>query len=657
MKALSRTLSAITATLLLAVMVWAGPYEDADKAFRAGNYQQAITLLQEAQQQNPDDVRVYAAMGRSYRKLGNDDAAREAYTEFLRRDPNLKSLRDNADRQNFLKAFRAIGGQVPARSGGSPAQGAAIGTNASDIFNALASGNVYVVPSLQNEIDAGQLEQTAAEAAPLKVKILVVKGLGGYQSREALAEDIRKRLRLDENSVVIVATPKGVSGSSGRLSNDQINQAIQAAGIDTVLAQQGPTAMIAEATRSVINKSRTDRSSDSGGLVGGLAIAAIGVGGFLLIKRAKREGELRSARERVETRLRDVVTDLSYVDGYLDLLPASDDATQAKRLRASAFEKYDTAKGLIKTGKTVPEIEQGLPLLQDAKQELVECRKAIDRATGGTGVAMSVPDLPDLATDVEKARRYRAAEEIRSAEERSRMQRELGDLPEEERGVSFFSGQPMPASLLVPVTVVIAGHKRTVMATPEEAEQIRNGHIPPIRSFQDPVTRQYVPWYEYRDYDPYRDYYAYNSNLLATSMMIDLAILSAQLGAGVYSHYGPWGYQGYGWGMPMPAGGWYVYDSGPNYSYHQDPWFQPSPAYDQAPTYQPEPVYEPEHAGGMDLFGQQDYQEQSSGFDFSGSDSSSSSSWDFGSSSSSDSGWSSSDSGSSSSDFGGSSDW
>ncbi len=653
MKALFRTLSATVAALLLAVMVWAGPLEDADKAFRAGEYQQAISLLKEAQQQTPDDVRVYAALGRTYRKMGNNNAAREAYTEFLRRDPKLRSLRNDTDRNNFLKAFRSIGGQVPESSRTSPTQGSDTGTSASDIFNGLASGNVFVVPPLRNKVDAAQLEQVASEASPLKVKILVVKGLGGYKSREALAEDMRKRLRLDENAVVIVATPKGVSGSSGRLSNKQINQAVQDAGIDTVLAQQGPTAMIASATRAVVSKSRTDRSTDTGGLIGGLAVVTIGVGGFLLVKRAKREAELRNARGRVETRLRDVVADLSYADGYLDLLPASEDATMARRLRASAFEKYDTASGLMKTGKTVQEIDQALPLLQNAKQELVECRKAIDRATGGTGVAMSVPDLPDLATDVEKARRYRAAEEIRSAEERARMQQELANLPEEERGVSFFSGQPLPSSLLVPVTIVIAGHKRTVMASPEEAAQIRKGHVPSIRSFRDPMTNQYVPWYEYRDYDPYRDYYSYNSDLLAASVLIDLAVLSSQLGAGVYSHYGPWGYQGYGWGMPMPAGGWYIYDSGPTYSYHQDPWFQSAPVYDQAPTYQPEPVYVPEHAGGMDLFGQQDYQEQSSGFDFSGSDSSSG--FDFGSSS--DSGGSSGDSGSSSSDFGGSSDW
>src|SRR5438876_712906 len=113
MRIISRGLMAALTGLVLIAAALAGPFEDADAKYRQGDYQGAVTLLLQAQQENPDDVRVYAALGRSYRKLGDNDRAREAYAEFLRRDPQLRTLKSDADRQNFLKAFRSIGGQVP----------------------------------------------------------------------------------------------------------------------------------------------------------------------------------------------------------------------------------------------------------------------------------------------------------------------------------------------------------------------------------------------------------------------------------------------------------------------------------------------------------------------------------------------------------------
>lgn len=674
-KRYSRILAALLATLVLAVAAWAGPFEDADKAFRAGDYKGAITLLQQAQKENPGDVRVYAALGRTYRKLGNNDAAREAYTEFLRRDPQLRTLKDDTDRKNFLNAFKAIGGKIPTPSGTAPSGGGSWGaassgppTSAQEIFSALNSGNVFVSRPLRGEIDASQLEAAVKSVAPVKVKIVVVQALGGYPSREAFAEDLRKRLNLSADDVAMVVTPKGVSASTGRLSNDQINKAIQSAGLDTVLANSGPTEMIATAIRAAAQASRDDYYADFGGKILTVGAIGIGVGGFLIYKKAKRNRELAQARRRVDASAQNVLKQLSFVDGYLDLLPKGDAATiEAKRLRASGYDKYETAKGIAKIAKTPDEVERALPLLFDADRELTDCRRQIDIATGGTGVAMSILEDPSLATDTERARQYLAAEELRTSEERARLQRDIEQIPMDQRGVSFFSGRPMPSDVLIPVTVIIAGQRRTVMASPEEAAVIQAGRMPPVRAFHDPSTGGYVPWYEFSAYDPYRDYYAYDGRLIAASIMMDLAQLTAVMGAEVYGHYGPWGYRGYGWGMPEPQGGYVVYESYPTYPYQQDTWFPQSGGYyggsDSGYSGQ-EQNYQPEHAGGMDLFGQQDYQEQSPSFDSSDSSSSwsssdSSSSW---SSSDSSSSWSSSDSSSSSSSsdsssFGGSSDW
>lgn len=648
-------LGLIAALVLLPMAAWAGLYEDADTAYRRGDYRTSVTLLQQAQQENPNDVRIYAALGKSYRKLGDNNAAREAYTEFLRRDPNLRTLKNNTDRQNFLAAFRSIGGQVPSPQGGGAGQSTG-SPSASDIRAALERGNVYVVPTLRNEIDSARLEAVAASFAPNKAKILVIRQLGGYKTREELAEDLGKSLKLGKYDTLLVITPRGVSAYAPRFSTAEITDILRKSNVESLLAQQ-PTEAAAEALRSIASASRGAASGDTNKTTGLFVLLAAGAGGFFLYRAAKAKKAMADARAAVETIRQKVLADLAYVDGYLDLLPKSDPNTsRARELRASAFEKYDTATGFIKTAKNPEEVRHAEPLLKRASEELLECRKAIDLATGGTGVAMGLLETPDLDTDIRKSEKFRKAEELRTEEERRRMQEEIEQVPVEERGVSFFSGQPMPASQLVPVTIVVQGRRRTVMATPEEAAAIARGETPSIRVFQDPVTRRNVPWYENRNYDPYRDYYGYGPTVVfVPPVFVPIYDVTYDYGPAVYDHYGGWGYGGYGWGMPTPPGGIYTQDPGQGGWGGQGGYVQDTP---------------PEHAGGFDFFGQQGYNEQGSGFDSSDS-SDSGSSWFGGNSDGFDSGssWSSSDSGSSwdsgssssdsgsSSDFGGSSDW
>ena len=47
----------------------------------------------------------------------------------------------------------------------------------------------------------------------------VVGHTGDYPTRDALADDLRKRLDVPDDGVVLVATPNGVSGSSARLGH------------------------------------------------------------------------------------------------------------------------------------------------------------------------------------------------------------------------------------------------------------------------------------------------------------------------------------------------------------------------------------------------------------------------------------------------------
>jgi tetratricopeptide (TPR) repeat protein len=636
----------LVALLVLApAVLWAGPYEDAGAAYKRGDYKTAMTLLEEARQQTPDNPRIYSAMGRTFRKLGDDNAARDAYTEFVRLDPNLRTL-NSSERQAFLSAFQSLGGQMPTGAGiGATGSGEAV--NASSIVAALDKESVYVVPSLRGEVDAAQLKKVVADAKPTNAKILVVKQLGGYPTREALAADMAKRLNLDKYDVLIVMTPKGISAYNTRFSSGDMTDILRRANIDTVLAESGPTQAAAVALTAYVNASRSARSTDTNTGTGGTLLVIGGIIGFLFWRHAKAKRLLNEAKAPAEQLRQRVLADLSYVDGYLDLLGTDNDAIQARTLRATAFEKFDTATGLMKTAKRPEDFAAPRRLLEQSANELVECRKAIDRATGGTGVAMGFTEIPDLSTDVQKARQYRKAEELRDAEERRLMQEEIEQIPVQDRGVSFFSGQPMPADQLIPVTIVVQGHRRTVMATPEEAAAIARGETPQIRVFRDPVTNRNVPWYEYRQYDPYRDYYGYGPNIIIFDAPYYAPIydVTYDYGPAIYDHYGGWGHSGYGWGMPVPSGG-YARDE------------SQMPAWGgQDPT--------PDHAGGMDFFGTQGFSEQGPSFDTSDSGtswtSSDSSSFDSGSSwsssDSSDSGssWSSSDSSDSGSSS--SSDW
>lgn len=617
-----RLLTLLALLCMVAATAFAGPYEDAVRQYAQRDYRAAVQSLQEARRADPDNPKIYIGLGKSYRKLGDDDAARQAYDELIRLDPTLRSVPAN-EREAFVRAYRSIGGTMqPQQRSGSGARSGSTGSGgrvtANDIILALSQGDVYVHPDLKGEVNVGELENAAAQARPNVVKILAVANIGTYRTRSQLADDLRKRLNLPENAIVIVGTPEGVSAASGRLSNEQLKEAFQRAGVDTAFAQGGLGGALVRSAEAVQGTVQTDirqdrrreettRNTGAGIVFLGLA----GVAGFLAFRSHKKKQELEAVREPLLAAQRKVLDNLSYVDGYLDLLPKGEDAERARALRASAYEEYAAAKSILEQGATMDEVRRARPMLDTALQQLEQCRVHIDKATGGTGVAMAIPEIPSLATDAEKAaERLKPVEDIRDQTEAERYQREIESIPPEQRGVSFFSGRPMPADQLVPVTIVIQGQKRTVMATREEAEAIQRGETPPVRAFQD-ERGQYVPWYENQRYDPYRDYYGgwgYGGGGLGT--LVNLYLLTSLFGGGMFGGYGGWGWGGYGWGMP---GGYY----GGGWGHNNGGWDNGGGAVFGGGGGEPAYV-EPEHTGGIDFFGNQGYDErsESGGFGF-----------------------------------------
>ena len=640
---------------LLPLMAWAGPYEDANALYKAGDYKSALTLLQQAQRETPDDPRVFAGLGKTYRKLGDNASALKAYTEVVRLDPNLTSI---GDKSGFLSVFRSLGGKVPApqpNPAGKPGQSEIErmrGNNPNLLINALSSDDVVVSPGMMSLVDKAAVQAAVEAARPTQVKVLAVGRTGNFPSREALADDLRKRLDMPRDGVLIVATPKGVSASSARLNRKQMAAAFQKAGVDVAYGKGGLTAAIIASVQAVTGKVVSEQRQTTNTAAGVIGLGLLGGGGFLAYRAYRKRKALADVVEPLEQERRKVLEHLSYADGYLDLLPKGADGDEAKRLRASAFEKYDTATGILKSAKTPDDARKAGPLLEQSEAEMISCRQAIDKATGGTGVVMGLSTVPDISTTETKAQRFIKTENLRTEEDRRQMQAELDSIPANERGVSFFSGQPLPSSELVPVTIVVQGKKRTVMASREEAATIARGETPEVRAFRDD-SGQYVPWYEYRSYDPYRDYYG-NRGLFSGSDFVSLYLLSQLMGPGMYGGYGPWGYGGYGWGMPVPPptwGGWgwgggYTsgdyYGAGGAYGGYQGS--QDGGNYGGAPQYDATP----DNAGGMDFFGST-YNEQGGNFDDVSTDSGSS--FDFGGS---DSGGGADFGGG---DFGGGGDW
>ena len=598
---------------------WSGPFQDARARFTAGDYAGALTLLRQATQQEPNNPLVYAALGNTYRKLNDSTDALQAYDKVLELDPQLSAI---PQKGAFAQAYAGVGGDPSRIPGGSPAATTSAGNGSSpaDIINALSSTGVYVAPGLQQTVDQTALESAVQQALPRVIKIAAVGHTGDYANRALMADDLRQRLNVPDDGVVLVGTPKGISGSSAKLSHEQIDEALKKAGIDQAFAAGGLTQALQRATEGLsggVAAQETRSTVGTGALAFGvMALIAVVVG----VSGLRRKRAMDAARGPVEALRQETVAGLSYADGYLDLLPKGADADLAKARRAAAYEAYSTATGILRVAKSPDQVQRAHPLLRQALDDLATCRAAIDRATGGKGVAMSVPEAPNLKTDEQKGREYLShadlppVEAVQSAAQRDRLQRDIESIPASERGVSFFSGRPMPAGELVPVSMVIGGAKRTVMATRDEAAAINRGETPAVRAFADGSGR-YTPWYEYRGYDPYRDYYSgWGGGQLGS--LIDLYILTDLLGPGMWGGYGPWGFGGYGWGMSMPP----TMMGGPGF-YGGDGGYDPGGSGGDNGGFfggGDGGAGTPNDAGGQDFFGQGGYTDPGNGFDTTG---------------------------------------
>jgi tetratricopeptide (TPR) repeat protein len=75
MKGASRALFVVLALFFLASASAAAQTAEAQKAYKAGNYEQSVSLCLQSLKANPNDIDAYAILGWSYLKQGNWDGA------------------------------------------------------------------------------------------------------------------------------------------------------------------------------------------------------------------------------------------------------------------------------------------------------------------------------------------------------------------------------------------------------------------------------------------------------------------------------------------------------------------------------------------------------------------------------------------------------
>ena len=193
----------------------------------------------------------------------------------------------------------------------------------------------------------------------------------------------------------------------------------------------------------------------------------------------------------------EVVDGIVYADSYLDLLPDSLNASEAKKARKSAALLLDQASTIAKASRTEYDLGRSEALLEQAKVQADLCKHHIDLATGGTGLAVSVDGSDYRATPVTANGNasFQPAPVDATGFER---------IPEEERGACFFCSRPSRISDLTPITIAEKGRRRKVLACANDVRTIQQGAAPAVRSVNE--AGRSVPWYQARSYQPYRDY-------------------------------------------------------------------------------------------------------------------------------------------------------
>jgi hypothetical protein len=389
------------------------------------------------------------------------------------------------------------------------------------LAKALGQQDVYVGKSLRDRVDAEALRDIAARAPadrPLKIVVLTQLPESGraYGTRERYTKALHDYLGLGRGTLLVVNS-RGVSIATDALSREQsaqiarqyvgqiqrdpvngIRSAVTA--LDAAVAKSG--AQTGQEAAPNANLREPQREPEGGGLADYWWVLPVGagVGGVIWLgnKAAKKNRAMQQVREPVRRLHAQVVEGISYGDNYLDLLPESQDATAARQARQEAAALLDQGTELTRHAREPEGYGRAQAVLEQAHEAVEKMRHHIDVATGGTGFAVGIEGTEYKATPVTEDGTVGA----QAAPVVPGLRAE--DIPEKERGACFFCSRPSRISDLTPLTIVLKGQRRKVLACADDVEIVKHGATPELRTVEEEGQR--VPWYRSNRYDPYRDY-------------------------------------------------------------------------------------------------------------------------------------------------------
>jgi hypothetical protein len=539
---------------------------DGNAAYKTHDYTDAVTDFTAAASQltGVEQAKAYYKLGLSYHKEGDSSDAATAFLHAQSIDPTLSFASSPDKFRHMLAEVQGVGSgaTTPLTST------SAVGTT-DPVANALTAQTVYVDPSMLSAVNsttlagAAESDVNSADMAgcPLAgvipesktlVKIAIVNKIPPTaRSAGEYASELHKYLNLGSNAVIVVGehlsdgSPGGVGISTGSLS-DVAQDALAAKYTSQIGSGDitGGVSALAGATAGAI-----DAKERIGPEIMSTVILVVIIVVLVMLYSATRrkKARLESLRVPLMTLKENVLQNIQYIDNYSDVLPKNNaDTDQVRAYRQAAEAKYEQAEKIINKATDESELYRAQTTLDKANADLTRARQYLDKATGGASAipgdeAVRPAGIPATTAEAQQ-------------------------VPHEQRGVSFFSSQPAPLSGLVPVSLNIDGSTRTVMATPEEAEQIRLGQIPPVRAFND--GGRMVPWYSFQNYDPYRDYYHYQNNGWggfgsgAVAGFIGAELMDSLLRP---NYYGGWN-SPYGYSPGFDGfGGWNNYNYGSGY--------------------------------------------------------------------------------------------
>ncbi len=414
--------------------------------------------------------------------------------------------------------------------------------NPDQVYNDLKSSTYWVHPSFNGKLDLNQIKDTSNSLRPYDLKVLAVPQLGknwvkgNQEQRDSFAQYVAsKKLSMDDKGIVIVLTRNGISAYNKRLSVSQLDQlnrqAAKLAKPDNFTPAVVSLAQSVKTQAEIAVKSAPSGTgiSTSGGMVEktsgagilipllfclGLPILLV-VGAVMLAKK----GKITRSKKAADERRRQAIDAISYVDSYDGLLlNGGTDAEALKQYRARMGDNFDAGLSRFNSGRSVDDFDQANYAFQQVVQDFESAKKHVNALTCGTDVAFTIPPIID---------------------------NQRAPLFEPVQGVSYFSSQP--SDQLVPVEVNFGGVRKTVMATPQERDELMAGRMPQLRG-QYGSNGNFMPWYTVRGYDPYRDYGSSNWiwDMVAVSALTNMFM----------PHFG------YGWGGGLFGGGGYGYYGG-----------------------------------------------------------------------------------------------